>query len=225
MEARGAEADDFIARWVQIHNEDVFSNIIVSSDGDFKQLVRENTIQYNPVTRILYTMDGVFHQDKRKSKKSETRLTMFNDRWFVKQDKNDVDMVFDPVWELFEKCIRGDSSDHIKSAWPRVSTVNMKKAFNGSVEEYNNFINSTWGSDGNKHSVREAYEHNKTLIDLTAQPDDVKLLLDETIVDALDRKKARLVGAHFARFCSKHRMTKLLQQADAFNTILSKGYS
>jgi len=225
LQARGAEADDFIARWIQIHHEDEFSNIIVSSDSDFKQLVGGNTILYNAMYRILYTPDGVFHQDKRKSKKSETRVSMYGERWFVKQDKNGADITFDPKWELFEKCIRGDVSDNIKSAWPRVYTSKMKAAFYGSVTDYNNFINSTWGPDDNKKSVREAFEFNKILIDLTAQPDDVKLMLDETIVDALDKKKARLVGAHFARFCSKYQMKKLLQQADVFNTMLSKGYN
>jgi len=100
----------------------------------------------------------------------------------------------------------------------------MKKAFNGDVEEYNNFINSTWGKDGEKHSVREAFEKNKTLIDLTMQPEYVKTMLDETIVTALDRPKSRLIGAHFARFCTKYDLQKLLQQADGFNTILSKTY-
>jgi len=225
LQKHGAEADDFVARWTQIHYEDTFTNIVVSSDSDFKQLVNNNTILYNPMSRILYTTEGVFHQDKRKSKKSETRVSMYGERWFIKQDKKGNDITFDPKWELFEKCIRGDVSDNIKSAWPRVYKSKMKAAFNGSVAEYNNFINSTWGPDDNKKSVRDAFEFNKTLIDLTAQPDDVKLMLDETIIDALDKKKARLIGAHFARFCSKYQMKKLLQQADFFNNMLSKGYS
>jgi len=224
LEADKAEADDFIARWVQIHSDDEFSNVIVSSDSDFKQLVNHNTILFNAMSKILYTKDGVFHQDKRKSKKIEERVTMYGYRWFVKHNKKGEVEEFDPKWELFEKCIRGDKTDNIKTAWPRVYTAKMKTAFYGSVQDYNNFINSTWGKGEHKTSVRERYEFNKTLIDLTQQPDDIIELLDNTIEDAIGKQNARLIGAHFARFCAKYNMKKLLQQADAFNQMLSKKY-
>jgi 5'-3' exonuclease len=225
LEATGAEADDFIARWVQLHYEDDFEHVIVSSDNDFKQLVSDNTIQYNQMSRTIFTTDGVFHQDKNKSKKIEKRVELYGETWYEKVDKKDVIETFDPEWELFFKCIRGDSSDNIKTAWPRVYESKMRAAYNGTVEEYNNFINSTWGDDDNKHSVRELYERNKILIDLTSQPNEVKLIMDEAIVQALDMKSGRFIGAHFANFCSRYQLVKLIQQADRFTTMLSKKYS
>lgn len=223
LNADQIEADDFIARWVQIHDEN-HEHVIISADGDFKQLVRDGVDLYNPMAHILYTLDGVFHQDKR-SINGVDEVIIHDQPWYPKLDKHGEITTFDPVWELFEKCIRGDSSDNIRSAWPRVYTTKMRKAFDGSVEEYNNFINSTWGKDGEKHSVREKYEFNKQLIDLTAQPAEIVDIMDNAICDAIDQKRARMVGAHFAKFCSKYRLMKLIKQADRFTYMLSQGYA
>lgn len=224
LEAAGAEADDLIARWVQIHFEDEFQHVIVSADGDFKQLVRDNVELYNPMANTLYTLDGVFHQDGRKKKKTEETVERYGQVWKVKTDKKGDPETFDPEWELFEKCIRGDTSDNIRSAWPRVTTAKMKKAFYGSVEEYNNFINSTWGKGDRKNSVRELFDRNKTLIDLTGQPEEVLELLDEAIADALEQEPAKMVGAYFASFCSKYRLVKLAKQAERYTEMLSRRY-
>lgn len=224
LETDLAEADDFVARWVQIHDDPFFEHVIVSADGDFKQLVRDGVELYNPMTNVLYCMDGVFHQDTRKKKKNEPVVKLHSQTWRQKVTKEGEPETFDPEWELFEKCIRGDSSDNIKSAWPRVRTTQMKKAFFGTVQEYNNFINSTWGKDGQKHSVKELFDRNKTLIDLTAQPDNVLESLDEAIADALEVERARMVGAYFANFCSKYKLTRLMKTAEKYTEMLSRGY-
>lgn len=225
LEADGVEADDFIARWTQLHQDERDTSIIVSADGDFKQLVSPRVELYNPMTATLYTLDGVFFQDGRKPSKGDTVVTRHNHEWKVKMDKttNEPEQ-FDPKWELFEKCMRGDVSDNIRSAWPRVHTSKMLKAYHGDVTEWNNFINSTWGKDGEKHSVREAYERNRILIDLTRQPEEIKELMDDTIMASVQRSPARMVGAYFARFCGKHKLTKMLQQAEKYTAVLSRRY-
>ena len=40
LEESGIEADDFVARWTQIHDDPQFEHVIISADGDFKQLGR-----------------------------------------------------------------------------------------------------------------------------------------------------------------------------------------
>ena len=226
LEAPGAEADDFIGRWVQLHDDPAFSHVIMSADGDFKQLVRDEVDLYNPMTHVLYTMDGVFHQDGKKVKSTDRTVDRYGQVWKVKLDKKTkVPMEFDPEWELFEKCIRGDVSDNIRSAWPRVSTVRMKKAFYGSTEDWNNFINSTWGTDGEKKSVRELYDRNKTLIDLSLQPEKIISVIDDQIESELDKELNRMVGSYFAKFCSKYSLSKLSQRADHFTNLLSLQYS
>ena len=65
LSRKGVEADDFIARWVQLHDDPEFTHIIVSADGDFKQLVREGVELFNPISYTLYTTDGVYSKTAR----------------------------------------------------------------------------------------------------------------------------------------------------------------
>ena len=47
------EADDLIAGWCQNHPND--DHVIISTDGDFAQLIAPNVRQYNGVTYYYYT--------------------------------------------------------------------------------------------------------------------------------------------------------------------------
>lgn len=219
----GAEADDFIARWCQIHDEENHEHIIVSSDGDFKQLVHDQTVMYNPRSRELYANNRVYHQDRKIARKKPSKI-LFDQLWYEKYNKDGSLVEFDYEWELFEKCIRGDRSDNIPSAWPRVHTKKMKEAFFGSTKDFNNFINSYWGPDTNRHSVKEIYERNMVLIDLSMQPENVLTNIDETIIAAIEQEPAKMVGSYFAKFCSKYDLVKLGSQADRFVRMLVKKY-
>ena len=96
-----AEADDVIARWIALHPQD--QHTIVSSDTDFVQLLATNVDQYNGITDEHHTLQGIFDA---KGKPVIDKKT--------KQPK----AAPDPSWLLFEKCMRGDSSDNIFSAYP-----------------------------------------------------------------------------------------------------------
>ena len=47
------EADDLIAGWVQAHPND--NHFIISTDGDFAQLIAPNVAQYNGVQEVTIT--------------------------------------------------------------------------------------------------------------------------------------------------------------------------
>lgn len=225
LEAQFVEADDFIARWIQLHEDEAFEHVIISTDTDFKQLVRPGVELFSPMQSTLYTCDGVFYQDGKKPKKEEVTVEKYGETWKIKVDKQGDAVKFDPKWELFEKCIRGDTSDNIPSAWPGVRTVAMEKAFYGDALAWNNFINSTWGGEDNPTSVKQRYEENKLLIDLTMQPEPVKELIDETIADAVERPRKPLVGAYFTKFCAKYGLMSLLGRADSIGRILNSSYN
>ena len=58
------EADDLIAGWIQAHPND--NHVIISTDGDFAQLIAPNVKQYNGVSNTIITHEGYFDDKKKK---------------------------------------------------------------------------------------------------------------------------------------------------------------
>ena len=52
------EADDLIAGWIQSHPND--NHVVVSTDGDFAQLIAPNVKQYNGIQDVTITHEGYF---------------------------------------------------------------------------------------------------------------------------------------------------------------------
>ncbi|MCB1711355.1 MAG: hypothetical protein KDH96_02385 [Candidatus Riesia sp.] len=80
----------------------------------------------------------------------------------------------DVKWFLFEKCIRGDKSDYVRSAFPRVKTTRLEKAFIDPFE-YVNIMETEWIDENKKTvKVKDAFAENILLMDLTEQPLSIK---------------------------------------------------
>ena len=211
------EADDFIARFIQSHPED--NHVIISSDSDFYQLLSDNVSQYNGITNQHIKLDGVYN-DKGKP--------------VIDNKTKEQKVVGDPNWLLFEKCIRGDTSDNIFSAYPGArkkgtkNKVGMLEAFadkNDKGFNWNNFMLQKWvDHEGVEHRVLDDYTRNKELIDLTAQPDEIKAVLDETIINQVQRVPVSGVGIHFMKFCGKHDLQRVSEQASAHAEYLNAQY-
>ena len=212
-----AEADDLIARWVALHPED--ENFIISSDTDFIQLISEKNKIYNGITNQLITLEGYF-DDKGK---------------IVKDKKTgEPKLLGDPQFILFEKCMRGDSTDNVFSAYPGVRTKGTKNKV-GLIEAYadrekqgfswNNLQLQRWSDhNGVEHRVRDDYERNKVLIDLTAQPQDIKDKVDANIREGVRTTVTPQVGVHFMRFCGSYELTKISEQSDTYAKWLNNPY-
>ena len=213
-----AEGDDIIARWIALHPND--EHVVVSSDTDIVQLVAPNVKQYNGITDELITLEGTFN-DKGKiviDKKTKEPKTPVN-----------------PQWLLFEKCMRGDSSDNIMSAYPGVRINGTKKkiglteAFEDRSKKgyaWNNMMLQRWTDpDDVEHRVLDDYNRNVTLVDLTAQPEDVKLTIDTSIKEQVSHKDVGQVGSHFLRFCGKFDLVKVSENANSFGDWLNKQYT
>jgi len=225
LERGGIEADDFIARWVQLHNDESFKHVIVSADGDFKQLVRDGVDLFDPIRNILYSMDGVFYQDGKRKGKNTPVVTKYGQEWKIKYNKKTGEVeTLEPQWEIFKICIRG-VKNNTKSAFPRVYETKMRKAFNdkGGLE-WNNFINQHWGPEDARQSVRERYEFNRTLMDLNCLPKDIVIQIDEAVYEALGKERKRMVGAYFERFCGRYGLDRLSSRPQNIVSILSKPY-
>jgi 5'-3' exonuclease len=213
-----AEADDLIARFIHLHPED--EHWIISSDTDFLQLLSNPKVkQYNGVAGQLITSEGYF-----------------DDRDRVVKDKKtgEPKLLGDPQYILFEKCMRGDATDNVFSAYPGVrSKGSQKKA--GLMEAYadrnkqgfdwNNMMLQRWADhNGVEHRVRDDYERNRVLIDLTCQPDDVKVSVDTNIREGVRTTITPQVGIHFMRFCGKYELTKISEQAETYARWLNSPY-
>ena len=208
------EADDFIARWIQNHPND--KHIIVSSDSDFYQLLSPTVQQYNGITQELITVEGVF-----------------NDKGNPVIDKktNKPKTPIEPEWVLFEKCVRGDSSDNVFSAYPgaRVkgtkNKTGMKEAFddrNTGGYNYNNFMLQRWvDHEGDEHRVKNDFERNKILIDLTQQPDEIKELCVQRMNEGKQREAVSNIGIHFMKFCAKWNLQRMSDQAQTYSGMLN----
>jgi len=210
------EADDLIAGWVQAHPDD--EHVIISSDTDFYQLLADNVKQYNGVSDELHTLEGIF--DKR------GKLVMDKKTKEPKQ-------IPDPEWILFEKCMRGDSTDNVFSAYPGVrkkgskNKVGLLEAYadrNAKGFNWNNLMLQRWTDhNGEEHRVLDDYERNRILVDLTAQPDEVKQQIATTIAEGKVSRKRPMVGAQFLKFCGKYDLNRLSEHSQQYAEFLGAG--
>jgi 5'-3' exonuclease len=213
-----AEADDLIARFIHLHPDD--EHFIISSDSDYIQLITKNVKQYNGITNQLITLEGYFDDKGRIIKDKKT---------------GEPKLLGDPQFILFEKCMRGDATDNVFSAYPGVRTKGTKNKV-GLIEAYadrekqgyswNNLQLQRWLDHNNvEHRVRDDYERYRVLIDLTCQPDEVKASVDKHIREGVRTVTTPQVGLHFLKFCGKYELTKISEQSETYSRWLNNTYT
>ena len=212
-----AEADDIIARFVHLHPAD--EHFIISSDTDYDQLITDRVVRYNGITNELITINGYLKE---------------NGKPVIDKKTKEPKLLEDPQYILFRKCMRGDSTDNVFSAYPGVREKGSKNKV-GLMEAYadrekqgyqwNNLMLQRW-TDHNEveHRVREDYERNRILIDLTAQPQDIKDKVDASIREGVRVTSTPQVGLHFLKFCGKYELTKISEQAETYAKWLNSPY-
>lgn len=217
LQCSDAEADDLIATWIQSHPDD--DHVIVSTDSDFLQLLAPNVRQYNGTTEQIISLEG--YTDAKTGKPVIDKKT------------GEAKTVPDPEWLLFEKCIRGDTSDNIFSAYPGArkkgskNKTGMMEAFadrNSGGYNWNNFMLQRWcDHEEVEHRVRDDYERNRQLIDLTMQPEEIKQACTNVIENAKNKPLVPQVGIHFMKFCAQWNLVRLSENPAEFAEILNAG--
>ena len=212
LQHKELEADDLIAGWIQSHPSD--KHVIISTDSDFYQLISPTVSQYNGVQEHHITYEGVF--DKK------GKIVIDNK---TKEPK----AILDPKWLLFEKCIRGDSSDNVFSDYPKVRKNKLEDAFKDKDNRgfaWNNLMLQRWiDHKGEEHRVLEDYERNRRLIDLSEQPADIKEKIFSTIKDNIDKEKnVSQVGIRLLKFCQLYDLKKISDQAQQYAEPLNARY-
>lgn len=213
------EADDLIAGWIQSHPND--NHVIISTDGDFAQLIASNVRQYNGVSGVTITHEGYFDEKNKPVVDKKTNL---------------VKGAPDPEWLLFEKIMRGDTSDNIFSAYPGVrekgtkNKVGLREAFADRTTKgynWNNMMLQRWvDHEGVEHRVMDDFNRNKLLCDLTNQPDDIKLLIAETIYAEISSdKNVSQVGTRLLKLCAEFQLDRISEQVQSYATPLNARYN
>ena len=210
------EADDLIAGWIQNHPND--DHVIISTDGDFAQLIAPNVKQYNGVSNTTITHKGYF-DDKGKP--------------VIDKKTKEAKPAPNPQWLLFEKCMRGDTSDNVFSAYPGVrvkgtkNKVGLTEAFEDKASRgynWNNMMLQRWvDHNGVEHRVLDDYTRNVTLCDLTAQPEHIREIINNTICK-VEAKDVTQVGMRLMKFCARWDLQRIADQAQSFAEPLQAKY-
>jgi hypothetical protein len=80
--------------------------------------------------------------------------------------------------------------------------------------------------NGQEHRVLDDYERNRQLIDLTAQPNDIRQIMSETITTATQANKSvSQVGIRLMKFCNLYDLKKIADQAQAYAEPLNARYT
>lgn len=225
-----AEGDDCIKGWIDYHPND--SHIILSTDNDFLQLLNDNVILYDGMSKTLYTTDAVYNEDydpvsfnvtsngriKRNDVLTESCMFDMDDEWWRKA--------------LFIKIVRGDSGDGVFSAFPRVSINKIIAAWEDRDDQgfhWNNFMMQEWkepDDNGNEVnvSVKDKFKINQMLIDLDYQPDEIKEKLKEAIELEINKPRVHSLGFKFIKFCSKQDLPRISQDANYHAQYLNAAY-
>jgi 5'-3' exonuclease len=213
------EADDLIAGWITNHPND--NHVIISTDGDFAQLIAPNVKQYNGVMQITTTHEGYFDEKGKRVVDKKTK---------------EIIPAPDPQWLLFEKCMRGDTSDNIFSAYPGVrekgtkNKVGLREAFADKGSKgyaWNNLMLQKWTDhNGTEHRVLDDYNRNRLLCDLTSQPDDIKKIIKDLInAEEHKTKSVPQVGIRLLKFCASFDLQKISEQVQSYADPLNARYS
>ena len=122
--------------------------------------------------------------------------------------------------------MRGDPSDNIFSAYPgaRLKGTKNKTGITEAYNDrhtggynYNNFMLQRWvDHEEEEHRVKDDFERNKILIDLTEQPDEIKQECKQRIAEAKEQDTKQQVGIYFMKFCAKYNLERMSQHPNDY---------
>lgn len=191
------EGDDLFAGYAQYHTQRGDEVVGLSGDKDFIQLLKlKNFTLLNP--------------DKLGAQRNI--------------DKKTGDVI-DPHFFMFEKAFRGDSGDNVMSAFPRVRSSRLKKAFTDEYER-TNIMNHTWKfnepatGEEREFRVGDLFEENNLLMNLEAQPPHIREEIFKTVESAA-LSSGNFSLFHFQKFAGKHNLKKISESAMQFVDLFS----
>lgn len=130
----------------------------------------------------------------------------------------------DANYFIFEKCIRGDAGDNVQSAYPRIRSTRIRKAYEDDFEKAN-VMEHEWElpiGDGETKTVvvKDLFKENQLLMDLSEQPDDIQKRMVTAVLTGL-RNPGQYNHFNFLRFLGKYEMKRIAQNVDSYVPMLS----
>lgn len=200
------EGDDLIGGYAQHFSAIGDEVTILSGDKDFVQLLG------NPLVKLVNPDDG-----------KERSLAGVCD-------------VDDAGYFMFEKCIRGDAGDNVLPAYPRIRKTRLYKAYgvkDGKVDasiadsfEMSNILNESWEfvhpetGDKRQMSVEKMFEENNLLMNLTAQPEEIRKIITEVIKHESENH-GKFDFFKFNQFLGKYQLQQIAERAADFVPMFS----
>lgn len=189
------EGDDIFAGYVQRFVAQGDEVIGISGDRDFVQLLK-------------YPNFALINPDTGKAR-----------------NLKDVCGVDDAMFFMFEKAMRGDKGDNVFPAYPRVFKKRLQKCL---VDHYEltKIMNETWTFTDDEtgevttYRVGDLFEENVLLMDLEAQPSEIRQIIEETLDHELVHHGV-FSNFHFVRFCGKYGLKQIGENSTSFANMLS----
>lgn len=129
---------------------------------------------------------------------------------------------------LFEKCIRGDSGDHVRSSYPRLRRNKLVEAYYDDVKRSNlmnhEFKEKVYCEKTNQYIdktfiVGELFKENELLMRLDSQPKHIKKTIKNAIVKEMGEEKP-FNFVKFVRYVSKNEMNNIKSRVTDFVDLL-----
>jgi hypothetical protein len=127
----------------------------------------------------------------------------------------------DPEYYVFQKCIRGDSTDNVQSAFPRVRATKIKAAYDDPFELVQLLKNTWTDEDKRTFLVEDLFKENQLLINLEMQPANIRELIDLTLEDASEKQR-EFSMFHFMRYLGKYDLKKVAASFEQYLPMLSR---
>jgi hypothetical protein len=126
-------------------------------------------------------------------------------------------------WEIFDefKDFIGTKTNCTMMRHPLLEAFDDKntKGYN-----WNNLMLQRWTDhNGDEHRVLDDYNRNVTLCDLSAQPSDIREIINNTI-HSVEPKDVTQVGLRLMKFCAKWDMQRIADQAQTYSEPLQARY-
>jgi len=236
LRKKGVEADDFIARWTALHQDE--HSIIISTDSDYRQLVSGHTTIYDPMAEIIFRPDGIYDKLNGFAGRSKVVKRIGMTKWIQRTTEHGDVILPDPGWTVFKKAALGKQDEIDRSSPKGLGETRLQRGWDElgwvPVSEVDRGIFDREAGE-NWELIREKFdeEHlklfdrNIVLSHLLRQPEDVIESIDEAILEATDPNRQvvkRDIGFNVMKFCRDHHLPTIAEGIRTYAPMLAGAY-